>query len=844
MPDLRKYRAKRDAAGTPEPFGDDRPAPPLPAAAARRFVVQQHAARSLHWDLRLEIDGVLVSWAVPRGPSLDPAERRLAVRTEDHPLEYQDFEGIIPEGNYGAGAMIVWDFGRYHGADEQHPRDGLAAGKLDLVLDGHKLRGRFALVRTRGAEGAPAGRSWLLLHKTRRPFARPDVVERAPGSVFSGLPVERLPERSAIASELAGRAARHGRPWRASETARWRPMLASVASEPFADAGWWFELKHDGMRLLAERSGGQVTLRSRSGRDVTAGYPEIAHALDHLPAESFAIDGELVAPDEHGHGRFERLQQRIHATDQRAVARARIDWPVTLYAFDLLALGASDLRDAPLRERRALLADLVPRVGLVRLSDHVEGEGPALFELARQHGLEGVVAKRADSPYRTGRRVETWRKIKVPREARLLIAGAAPGRGHRKALGSLVLAWHDADGVLRYAGHVGSGLRGADLERIEGWLAEDAVDAPAFEGAPERWPAGVRFATPRHGVRVRFTEVTSGGQLRHPVLLGLEPHVDPAACRAPLDAEAAADVDPPDLRAPAPELAITRRDKVFWPEEGFTKGHLLDYYEAVWPWIAPYLRDRPVVLTRYPDGIEGKSFFQKNAPDWTPDWATHLDIEGTDYFLCNDLRTLLHVVNSGAIPLHVWSARVGDLERPDWLVLDLDPKAAPFEDVVRIARHVHRLLEELATPSYVKTSGQAGLHVLVPLGGGLDHDGARTLGEILARVVCAELPELATVARPVASRGDRVYVDYLQNGRGKLIAAPFSARPVPGAPVSTPLRWSQVTRRLDPRRWNLRSTPRAMARDGDPLVDVLGGACEVGRLLDALGDRHVSDPEN
>jgi bifunctional non-homologous end joining protein LigD len=330
--------------------------------------------------------------------------------------------------------------------------------------------------------------------------------------------------------------------------------------------------------------------------------------------------------------------------------------------------------------------------------------------------------------------------------------------------------------------------------------------------------------------------------LRQPVFAGLRRDLAPEDCRLPLlrvEAPAGArDTGaPPVASAAEPAFEPTRLDKIFWPVEGYTKGDLLAFYEAAWPWLAPYLRDRPLVLTRYPDGIEGKSFYQKNAPGFTPAWARRELIDDTEYFVCNDLRTLRYVVNSGAIPLHVWSARVGSLDRPDWLVLDLDPKEAPFAHVVALARHLHHLLEGLGAPNFVKTSGQDGLHVLLPLGARIDHGEARRLAEVLARLLCAEHPALATVARPLAARGDKVYVDFLQNGRGKLIAAPFSVRPRPGAPVSTPLAWRQVTARLVPARWNIRTTLRQMARHGDPLRGVLGPAVDLERLLEALAER-------
>lgn len=830
MRDLERYRAKRDPGRTPEPMGDERQPAARRPAAPRAFVVQQHAARRLHWDLRLEIDDVLVSWAVPRGPSLDPDERRLAVRTEDHPLEYADFEGVIPAGNYGAGAMIVWDRGIYTPAGDTSPAQGLAAGKLDLWLEGHKLRGCFALVRT----GGESGRDWLLLRKGAPPAEDEEIVEAWPGSVLSGLSVEELAEGTLRDAELAERARSLGALERSVDATSARPMLASSAEAPFSAERWIFELKYDGVRLLVEKRGEDVRLFARSGAERTGVYPELVRAVRRLPVSELLLDGEVVALDASGRPSFERLQRRFTQSDPAEIERLRREVPVLLYAFDLLEVAGFDLRQLPLLARKELLARVVPRRGFVTFADHVEGEGAALFEASRALGLEGVVAKRANSRYETGRRSKSWRKLKVPRSAPLVIVGWLAGRGSRTALGSLMLAWWE-DERLVYAGNVGSGLAEADVAALLPRLEALRVAAPACEAAPEL--RGAAFVQPCLVCDVRYTEVTSAGLLRHPVFERLREDLAPQECTSRARREPIATPATREAPVETGDLALTRLDKVFWPIEGYTKRDLLDYYEAVWPWLEPYLRDRPVVLTRYPDGIEGKHFYQKNAPEFTPDWVQRREIDGTDYFLCNDLRTLLYVVNSGAIPLHVWSARVGSLERPDWLVMDLDPKQAPFAHVVRVARHLHRLLDELRAEHFVKTSGQDGLHVLLPLGAKLDHADARALGEVLARVVCAELPEIATLTRPVAARGDKVYVDHLQNGRGKLIAGPLSVRPRPGAPVSMPLTWRQVSARLDPARFTILTAPKLLARTGDPFLGVLGDAVDVGRLLDGLGER-------
>lgn len=786
----------------------------------------------MHWDLRLETQGVLASWAIPKGPTFDTKEKRLAVRTEDHPLAYADFEGVIPDGNYGAGAMIVWDRGRYRSIDGNSPAKGIEVGKLDLVLEGHKLTGRFALVRTKRGEG----KDWLLLRKGDPPGEVREPTEAWPESVFSGLTVAQLRDGETRDADMIAEAKSRKATRRVLDPKSLRPMLASTSDVAFSREGWVFEVKFDGVRVLAFRRSDEVRLFSRTGRDCTLLYPEIAESLSHLPVDDFVVDGEIVALDDRGRSSFERLQRRFSLRDAAAIGQARNEIPVVFYAFDLLSAAGYDVRSQPLRARKELLSRFTPRRGPVRFSDHIEGDGPALFDAASRNQLEGIVAKRADSKYEAGRRSKNWHKIKVPRSAPLVIVGIVGGKGSRSDFGSLMLASH-RDGILTYAGNVGSGFDDDTIASLKADLREREIDAPAFENPPKTSRAH-SWVRPELVCEVRFTEVTESGALRHPVFLRRLDDVDPADCISPRSSDAAEPEPPPaSASRAAPALELSRLDKIFWPVEGYTKGDLLAYYEAAWPWLGPYLRDRPVVLTRYPDGIEGKSFYQKNAPGFTPDWARHLDIEGTDYFVCNDVRTLLYVINSGAIPLHVWSARLESLEQPDWLILDLDPKGAPFENVVRIARHIHKLLRSLDVEPFVKTSGQDGLHVMLPLGAQIDHGDAKTLGEILARAVCAALPDIATVTRPVAQRGGKVYVDFLQNGRGKLIAAPFSVRPRPHAPISMPLPWTKVTKRLDPARFTMKSALEIIEKNGDPLAKILETAIDVERLLAALGSR-------
>jgi len=830
---LRAYRDKRDAGRTPEPRGAGYSN--ARDATGGSFVVQQHAARRMHWDLRLEVNGVLASWAVPRGPSADPTEKRLAVRTEDHPIEYADFEGVIPPGNYGAGAMIVWDRGTFHTVDGAAVADAVARGKLDVELHGHKLHGRWALVRTKG-EG---GKNWLLIKKGGA-SAAPDLVVVHARSVLSGLTVDELGVGTQRTGELAARAQAAGAPRRTLNAPAQRPMLAESTDRPFSRDGWVYELKYDGVRIVAARVvTGDVTLRYRTGRETTATFPEIARAVAHLPCDDFVIDGEIVALDERGVASFELLQKRLGQTDALSVRRSAVTVPVVMFAFDLLAVAGHDLRALPLSLRKELLAILVPPVGVVRFADHVDREGEALFEEVNRMGLEGIVAKRAMSSYRSGERSRDWLKIKALRTADVAIVGYVRGKGTRRDLGSLMVAWR-RDGELVYAGNVGTGLDARTIAMLLPELQRAGRATQAFHGTPPGPTRDHVFVEPTLVAEVRYSEVTSSGYLRQPVFLRVRDEKTVAECdQLPAShlrieglAAAAAPPDPPSRT-----LRLSNLDKVFWPEDGYTKGDLVAYYQEIWPWLAPYLRDRPVVLTRYPDGITGKSFFQKNAPGFTPDWVRTFRIEDTDYFICNDLETLLYVINSGCIPLHVWSARTASLDRPDWTILDLDPKGAPFRNVVAVARCIHALLAELEVPHFLKTSGQEGLHVLVPLGATLTHAEARTFAEVLARIVVEEQAEIATVMRAVGARQGKVYVDFLQNGFGKTIVAPLSVRPRAGAPVSTPLTWQHLARSLDPARFTIRTVPKQLRRGDDPMRAVLESQADVHAALAALSTR-------
>lgn len=831
MPDrLDRYRQKRDPARTPEPFGAVRPGD----GGARLFVVQQHAARRLHWDFRLELHGTLRSWAVPRGPSADPAERRMAIEVEDHPIEYADFEGQIPAGSYGAGSVIVWDRGWWRAVED--PDAGYEVGKLLFELGGYKLRGEWTLVRTR------APKEWLLL-KHRDAFADPGGAHPLrPESVLSGRTLEELAAGSVRATAAIERAAGLGAPRRPVGLQGAGLMLAEPTEEPFRADGWLFELKYDGYRLLAQKDGGHAALRYRGGGDATALFPEVARAVAALPVEDALLDGELVILDAAGRPDFQALQARAQLRRAADVAEASVAGPATLFAFDLLSAGGLDLRPLPLAARKAVLGDLAPRLGPLRYADHVEVEGEALFREVTAMGLEGVVAKRADAPYRAGRS-PAWRKVRAARTADLAVVGlTAPARG-RTGFGALHVAAR-GEGGLQYAGRVGSGFDEAALATLEARLSSRTRDGPACQGAV---PAGRghRWVEPELVVEVRFKDWTRDGLLRQPVFLRLRDDKRPSeADAAPRRSDRSPPAPGPEAAYGPPEVEISNRAKVYFPRDGLTKGDLVDYYRAIAPAMLPFLRDRPVVLTRFPDGIDGKSFFQKDAPRGRPSWLRTVTVHSEDSHrdlelaLLDDAEGLAWVANLGTIPIHVLACRAGDMERPDWLVVDLDPKDAPFAQVVRLARAVKELCDRIGLPCFPKTSGQRGLHVLAPTGGQLTHEQARTLAGLLCRELEARHPDVATTARAVGARGGRVYLDALQNGRGKTIAGPYCVRPRDGAPVSMPLRWSEVTARLDPARFTIRTAMARLARLGeDPLRPLLSARPDLLAVLERLRAR-------
>jgi len=825
---LEAYRAKRSASATPEPFGDTG-APP-PAGTGRRFVVQMHAARRLHYDFRLEWNGVLLSWAVPRGPSPNPQDKRLAVHTEDHPLDYADFEGFIPDGSYGAGAVIVWDRGTWIPLADLD--EGMEKGKLLFELRGYKLRGTWTLVRTK--------EDWLLI-KERDAFASEESTEDyPPDSIYSGLTVQELKEGVDRGAPVRERLEELGAPKATVDAGTTKAMLATSEDRPFTREGWVFEIKYDGYRLIVGKESDDVRLWSRAGNDLTDTFPEVARAVGQLPYDHLVMDGEVVVHDAGGIPSFSRLQRRGRLTKKSAVAQAAVELPATLYLFDLLGFEEHDVRPVPLVERKALLQGLLPSVGPLRYSDHIHEQGEAMFGHVEKMRLEGIVAKKADGPYR-GTRSREWLKIRADHTSDFVVVGYTEPKGPRAGIGALHLAQYQDD-ELTYVGRVGTGFSDAELEEIRDTLEPLEVEEPPVAGAVPRSEAH-HWVSPEWVAEVRYKEFTDDGLLRHPVFLAFRDDKPPTDCR--LDDPKRELEEPAEVSGETERIVpFTNLDKVFWPEPGYTKGDLIEYYRAAWEWMEPYLEDRCVVLTRYPDGIDGKSFYQKDAPGWAPEWLRTVTVwsESSErelqYFVVENPETLLYLANLATIPLHIWNSRVSTLGKPDWCVLDLDPKDAPFTDVVKVALFLKDLADDLELPTYVKSTGSTGLHILIPMGRQCTYEQSRTLGHLLAHVAVAELPEIATITRNIGQRDGKVYIDFLQNRHGQLIVAPFSVRPVPEAAVSTPLEWSEVNSRLKIRKHSLATVPKRMKKQGhDPMRAVLSDKPDLMAALARLAER-------
>jgi len=769
---LSEYKRKRDPKKTPEPFSGKKGKTKEPI-----FVVQRHDARSLHYDFRLERDGALLSWAVPKGVPLEPGEQHLAVHVEDHPLEYATFAGEIPKGQYGAGTVEIWDNGTYELLEEKKN------GGLTVRLHGRKLEGTWTLVP---AHLGGNEKNWLILRK--RDDAAP--APRPSGQTY-------------------------------------KPMLATLAEDVPRGAGWTFEVKWDGYRAIATESGGDTTLTSRNGNDLTARFQTVAKEIPKaVKTPDCVLDGEVCALDESGRSSFSAMQQGKAGT------------PIVYYVFDVLEIEGEPVIDLPLVERRKLLEGLLDRRNkTVRLSETFD-DGEALLEAAKQQRLEGIMAKRLDSRYLPGRRTRDWLKIKTHAEQEFVVVGYTKGTGRRaSSFGSLVLGYYVSNELV-YAGNVGTGFNNKEIEKLLDKLRPLRRDTPPFREAPKMpkvRKSDVIWVEPKLVVEVEFAEWTHDGRLRAPSYKGLREDKSPEEVRRE---EPIAGV----VRKGTRELKLSNLDKAFFPAERVTKGDLLEYYRAVAPVLVPHLKERPFTMVRWPDGIEGKKFFQKDAPshmpEWIPRFRTEVSTRGSprtkklvNFPVVNDELALLWMVNMGCIDMNTWYSRIDRPERPDWVLFDLDPSPdVGFRETVQVALLVKQALDAFGLVGFPKTSSAEGMHILVPVERRYTYADTRQFAEIVAGAIARTHRGLATTEWTKAKRRG-VLIDANQNGEGKTIASAYSVRPRPGAPVSTPLRWSEVNEDLDPLSFTMPVVLERVRKHGDLYAGVLTTR---QRLTDAL----------
>jgi len=788
--DLKEYNKKRDFSKTPEPVGGEEASPDT----AHRFVVQRHKARKLHYDLRLEINGTLKSWAVPKGPSMNPDDKRLAVQTEDHPLEYLYFHGTIPKGNYGAGDMVIWDSGSFDidsTQDDQGLLQQFRKGNMKLIFSGQKLKGRFALVRT-GERGGKE--SWLLIKK------------KDSFSTDFHYDAETLIEPSIRTSKEY--------PLKIAPGKIVQPMLAGSVKEIFNDPKWIYELKWDGYRIVAHISGDGVLLQSRNGVNMNQKFPQLAKELETVGHETI-LDGELTVLDENGVSQFGELQ---HWPESRGTLH--------YYVFDMLYLNGHSMVDLPLLDRKSLIQEVVEGLHTARYCDHVEGMGAALFEKAIEEGMEGVMAKSGDSNYVPGARTEKWLKVKSVESEDALICGYTDSVGGGAAFGSLILGKRDGKGI-RYIGNCGSGFGEADrtalLQRFAPYRTkENPFDKKlALKGRKPNW------MLPSLECEVNFSERTKNGLLRNPVFKRLR--------NEPEGQGTAPSISPKPVKSSAREtieidglpVAISNLGKVYWPESGYTKYDLIDYYLQVSDTMVPFLKDRPESLHRHPNGIMEESFYQKDN-EKVPEWMQTVTIysksseRNIDYLLCQNTASLIYMANLGCIEIHPWNSKTDNLNKPDYGIIDLDPpEGTDFKKVVKTALSVHQVLDEAKVDGYCKTSGAKGLHIYLPMNGAYTYEEVRSFTKLICYFVQRRIPELTTMERRIKDRNGKIYLDYLQNRKGHTVVSPYSVRPVKGAQVSAPVVWDELKDGLLPSDFTIKNMPDRLARKGDLFAPVL-----------------------
>ncbi|MEJ7642972.1 MAG: DNA ligase D [Chryseolinea sp.] len=881
---LVKYKQKRSFTSTPEPAGGKAIANTL------KFVIQKHAASHLHYDFRLEMEGVLKSWAVPKGPSLDPAIKRLAMMVEDHPYDYRNFEGTIPEGNYGAGSVIIWDEGNYlpseggiteKAAADRDMRRQLHTGKLKFVLNGTKLKGEFVLIKSKGR----GENAWLLM-KIKDEYATSQDILLQETSVVSGNTVEQIGDVKKTSSKkdiTAAKAKKSSTPPKKKAPAKKKaqekvndpatdavvvhapdgaffsslsPMLATLVDKAVEGANWIYEIKWDGYRAVAFKNGDTLEVKSRNDNSFDKKFYPIHNALKEWK-ENAVIDGEIVALKDNGLPDFGTLQNW----------RSEADGPLLYYVFDILWLNGKDLRELPLLKRREILQSVLPQHESIRFSDAFSISGSDFLASVREMGMEGIIAKKAGSPYQSGVRTRDWLKIKASKRNEVVIAGFTKNENTSKPFSALLVGVYDGENLI-YTGKIGTGFKDKlQREMLESFKPLITDQCP-FDSAPDynkpsrfnpRPPkADATWLKPKLVCEVAYAEITSDGIMRHSSFQGMRIDKDAKTVTQEIavpTSEAVSDNEATSNKVIPKVVAKTSRDrktflnptdetqvreidghtmkftnlsKFYWPEDKVTKRDMLNYYYQIAPYLITYLKDRPQSLNRFPNGIHGKSFYQKDVtgkvPDWVQTYLYHSNDEEVDkhFMVPQSDSDILLMASLGCIELNPWSSTIHKPDHPDWCIIDLDPDKNSFDQVIQAAQVTHTILENIKVPSYCKTSGSTGLHIYIPLGAQYTYEQSKELARAIVTQVHHELPKFTSIERKVAHRDGKMYLDFLQNRPKATLAAPYSLRPKPGATVSMPLDWSEVKKGLKMSDFNIHNAVARVREMGDIFKPVLG----------------------
>jgi len=907
---LLQYKKKRSFDKTPEPEAGK------PDSTSLKFVIQKHHASRLHYDFRLEMDGVLKSWAVPKGPSTDPSVKRLAMMVEDHPFDYKDFEGIIPKGNYGAGTVIVWDEGTYEPIEEIKGKKKqeklllkeLNDGSLKFRLNGTKLKGEYALVRTKGMED----NAWLLIKHKDKFAAESDItkkdksvisdktledVKAAPNQIYgrnmvqpgSTVKDKQAASRDEAKEKIEEQINAESEPQTGDSAKRTdvdsilkkapeqkfdtdiTPMLATLVDEPFSDAGWEYEVKWDGYRALAFINKEEAELRSRNKKSFNEKFYPVYEAIKEWDINAI-IDGEIVVVDKNGKSDFGSLQNW----------RSEADGELLFYVFDILWLDGKNLTGFPLTERKAILQSVVPKEGMIRIGYSIEADGIAFFEAATELGLEGIIAKRSDSTYFPGARSKDWLKIKINKRQEVVVAGYTKNENSPKLFSSLLLGVYEGDDFV-YVGKVGTGFKDKQQrEMLALFKPLETTKSPFSETPDYNKPSRFRPNPPKAEAtwlkpsivcEVSFAEVTSDGVFRHPSFEGLradkkakdvvrelEKPVEEAikedkkgqkekVSKRDEIIQPSSGSDRKTLLNPKEEtqvrkvngneLKFSNLGKIFWKEEKITKRDLINYYYQVAPYILPYLENRPMSLNRFPNGIEGKSFYQKDVTGKAPGWVETFPYSSNDqdrnYMVCTDEASLLYMVNLGCIDINPWNSRVASADSPDWCVIDLDPDTGnTFEQVITTAQTIKQILDSAGIPGYCKTSGSTGIHIYIPLGAKYSYDQSQLFAKWIATQAQEQLPDFTSIERMTKKRKGELYIDYLQNRPKATLAAPYAVRPKPGATVSMPLHWHEVEKGLQLRDFTIFNAIERLEKEGDLFKPVLGKGIDLNQIMEQM----------